>query len=170
MPDVEPHFAGRKPHRFQIKDNPFFTLCISELLCRKSRLTVSMSVVGWWPGSSPRGCLSVLPDYRAHRGLLSSGLWNKCERTGLTPRRVPNKVQCGSSPAACGRYSVQVWFWCRHIHDANLMNSVHRRKKVTVSQLVSWKIVIHLNGKYYPTYAWKLLNGEAGYSGRPVHL
>ena len=35
------------------------------------------------------------------------------------------------------------------------------QKKVTVSQLVSWKIVIHLNGKYYPTYAWKLLNGEA---------
>ena len=29
----------------------------------------------------PRGCLPVLPDYRAHRGLLSSGLWNKCERT-----------------------------------------------------------------------------------------
>ena len=115
MPDLEPHFAGRKPHRFQIKDNPFFTLCISELLCRKSRLTVSMSVVGWWPGSSPRGCLPVLPDYRAHRGLLSSGLWNKCERTGRTPRRVPNKVQCGSSPAACGRYSVQVRFWCRHI-------------------------------------------------------
>lgn len=96
LPDLEPHFAGRKPHRFQIKDNPFFTLCISELLCRKSRLTVSMSVVGWWPGSSPRGCLPVLPDYRAHRGLLSSGLWNKCERTGRTPRRVPNKVQCGS--------------------------------------------------------------------------
>ena len=115
LPDLEPHFAGRKPHRFQIKDNPFFTLCISELLCRKSRLTVSMSVVGWWPGSSPRGCLPVLPDYRAHRGLLSSGLWNKCERTGRTPRRVPNKVQCGSSPAACGRYSVQVRFWCRHI-------------------------------------------------------
>ncbi len=31
-------------------------------------------VVGWWPGSSPHGCLPVLPDYRAHRGLLSSGL------------------------------------------------------------------------------------------------
>jgi len=25
--------------------------------------------------------LPVLPDYHAHRGLLSSGLWNKCERT-----------------------------------------------------------------------------------------
>ena len=24
--------------------------------------------------------LPVLPDYCAHRGLLSSGLWNKCER------------------------------------------------------------------------------------------
>ena len=77
-----------EPHRFQFKDNPFFTLCISELLCRKSRLTVSMSVVGC--------CLPVLPDYHAHRGLLSSGLWNKCERPGRTPRRVPNKVQCGS--------------------------------------------------------------------------
>lgn len=36
---------------------------------------------GWWPGSSLHGCMLVLPDYRAHRGLLSSGLWNKCERT-----------------------------------------------------------------------------------------
>ena len=25
--------------------------------------------------------LPVLPDYCAHIGLLSSGLWNKCERT-----------------------------------------------------------------------------------------
>ena len=56
-------------------------LRISELLCRKSHFTVSMSVVGWWPGSSLHGCMLVLPDYRAHRGLLSSGLWNKCERT-----------------------------------------------------------------------------------------
>ena len=101
-PDLEPHFTGRKPHRFQIKDNPFFTLCRSELLCRKSRLTVSISVEGWWPGSSFRGYLPVLPDYCAHRGLLSSGLWNKCERTGQTTRRVPNKVQCGS---CSGRYS-----------------------------------------------------------------
>ena len=29
----------------------------------------------------PSWLLPVLPDYHAHRGLLSSGLWNKCERT-----------------------------------------------------------------------------------------
>ena len=64
---------------------PLNAICIvvdvSELLCRKSRFTVSMGVVGWWPGSSLHGCMPVLPDYHAHRGLLSSGLWNKCERT-----------------------------------------------------------------------------------------
>ena len=64
---------------------PLNAICIvvdvSELLCRKSRFTVSMGVVGWWPGSSLHGCMPELPDYHAHRGLLSSGLWNKCERT-----------------------------------------------------------------------------------------
>ena len=34
------------------------------------------------------------------------------------------------------------------------------QKKVTVKQLISWKIVVHLNGKYYPTNAWKLLTGD----------
>ncbi|MBR1710118.1 MAG: putative DNA binding domain-containing protein [Clostridia bacterium] len=31
------------------------------------------------------------------------------------------------------------------------------QKKVTVNQLVSWKILVFFNGKYYPTNAWKLL-------------
>lgn len=31
------------------------------------------------------------------------------------------------------------------------------QKKVTVNQLVSWKILVLFNGKYYPTNAWKLL-------------
>lgn len=34
------------------------------------------------------------------------------------------------------------------------------QKKVTIKQLISWRIVIHLNGKYYPTNAWKLLTGD----------
>lgn len=31
------------------------------------------------------------------------------------------------------------------------------QRKVTASQLVSWKILVLFNGKYYPTNAWKLL-------------
>jgi len=31
------------------------------------------------------------------------------------------------------------------------------QKKVTVNQLVSWKILVLFNGNYYPTNAWKLL-------------
>ncbi len=62
--------------------------------------------------------LPVLPDYRAHRGLLSSGLWKKCERTEQMSRRVPLIVKYGSSPAACGRKSVLVQFWHRHTHLA----------------------------------------------------
>lgn len=34
------------------------------------------------------------------------------------------------------------------------------QKKVTKSQLVSWKILVESNGKYYPTNAWKLLTGD----------
>ena len=66
------------------------------------------SVVGWRPGSSPRGWLPVLLlDYHAYRGL-------KCEPTKPMPRRVHVKAKCGSSPAACGRTSVSVRFWRRH--------------------------------------------------------
>ena len=35
------------------------------------------------------------------------------------------------------------------------------QKKVTASQLVSWKILVLFNGKYYPTNAWKLLTDPA---------
>lgn len=34
------------------------------------------------------------------------------------------------------------------------------RKKVTASQLAQWRILVHFQGKYYPTYAWKLLTGD----------
>ena len=34
------------------------------------------------------------------------------------------------------------------------------QKRVTASQLVSWKILVLFQDKYYPTYAWKLLTGD----------
>lgn len=34
------------------------------------------------------------------------------------------------------------------------------QKKVTVNQLVSWKIIVRHNDKYYPTNSWKLLTGD----------
>ena len=34
------------------------------------------------------------------------------------------------------------------------------QKKVTISQLVSWRILISSGDKYYPTNAWKLLTGD----------
>ena len=49
-------------------------------------------------------------------------------------------------------------------HALSLCTSDAQRqnqKKVTVNQLVSWKILIQMNGRYYPTNAWKLLTGEA---------
>lgn len=39
---------------------------------------MSMNVIGRQPGSSPSGCLTVLPDYHIHRGSLSIRPWNKC--------------------------------------------------------------------------------------------
>lgn len=33
-------------------------------------------------------------------------------------------------------------------------------KKITLSQLVSWKIVVQSNGRYFPTNAWLLLTGN----------
>ena len=36
------------------------------------------------------------------------------------------------------------------------------QKKLTVSQLIMWKIVVQVNNKYYPTNAWKLLTGDIG--------
>ncbi len=33
-------------------------------------------------------------------------------------------------------------------------------KKSTLSQLVSWKIVVQSNGRYFPTNAWLLLTGN----------
>lgn len=34
------------------------------------------------------------------------------------------------------------------------------QKKVTASQLAQWRILVHFQDKYYPTYAWKLLTGD----------
>lgn len=34
------------------------------------------------------------------------------------------------------------------------------QKKVTASQLAQWKILVHFQDKYYPTYAWKLLTDD----------
>ena len=34
------------------------------------------------------------------------------------------------------------------------------QKKVTVSQLVTWRLLIQREGRYYPTNAWKLLTGD----------
>ena len=41
-------------------------------------------------------------------------------------------------------------------------NDEQRRsqKKVTASQLIQWRILVHFQDKYFPTYAWKLLTGD----------
>ena len=41
-------------------------------------------------------------------------------------------------------------------------NDEQRRsqKKVTARQLIQWRILVHFQDKYLPTYAWKLLTGD----------
>ena len=48
-------------------------------------------------------------------------------------------------------------------HALNLCKSDEQRrnqKRVTCSQLVSWKILVNFNGKFFPTNAYKLLTGD----------
>ena len=63
--------------------------------------------------------LPVLPDYRAHRGLLSSGLWNKCERTKRetifffnsadnTPNNKKNPADSICPQECCTDYPVEI--------------------------------------------------------------
>ena len=40
-------------------------------------------------------------------------------------------------------------------------DDLHRlQKKVTASQLVQWRILVHFQDRYLPTHAWKLLTGD----------
>ena len=48
-------------------------------------------------------------------------------------------------------------------HALSLCKSDEQRrtqKKVTARHLVSWKVLVQFQGKYYPTNAWKLLTGD----------
>lgn len=34
------------------------------------------------------------------------------------------------------------------------------QKEVSINQLITWKIIVRINEKFYPTNAWKLLTGD----------
>ena len=54
----------------------------------------------------------------------------------------------------CNRMYQHALFLCRDDDQRRT------QKKVTASQLVSWKILMLFQDKYYPTNAWKLLTGD----------
>lgn len=56
--------------------------------------------------------------------------------------------------ALCERMYEHALFLCKTDVQRN------EQKKVTASQLEQWRILVHFQGKYYPTYAWKLLTGD----------
>ena len=43
---------------------------------------------------------------------------------------------------------------------SKMTSSGAAQKKVTASQLIQWRILVHFQDKYFPTYAWKLLTGD----------
>ena len=140
--DLKPNSNGYKTAHLPLLNHTclkvfLVLLRISELLCRKSHFTVSMSVVGWWPGSSLHGCMLVLPDYRAHRGLLSSGLWNKCEQTERSLCCLSSMtIESDRVRFMSGNSAVEVPCRCGFLGDIHIANLCHIRAAFITFRIV----------------------------------
>ena len=73
---------------------------------------------------------------------------------GFDTLRAPGTISEREIARLCGRMYRHALEWCFTEEKKK------QQKKVTVSQLLSWNIIQEVDGQFFPTNAWYLLNGK----------